>query len=121
MFEESRKRSGVRWHGSWEEDFDWGRIREIESLNPVRRHFGKKAWHGYAVFEFSDSDRVVLECPKKGNPTFVLSSDWRNAIRLSKAEIREGYAGRYTRIVHTGEWLNRICQALSKPKNLSRN
>ncbi len=88
------------------------RLEKIASLSPVRCYIGKEAWHGYVVFEFKNAGRVVLECPIEGNATYVLSGDWKIMVNHTKAELRQEYANRYTRIVHKGAWLDRIRQAL---------
>jgi len=56
-------------------EFDWSRIEQIETLKPITRRVGSRKWHGYAVFEFDRSERVILECPVSGNAT--LHSFWR--------------------------------------------
>lgn len=91
---------------------DWSRLEEIASLSPVRCHVGKESWLGYVVFEFAYSDRVVLECPFEGNATYILSDDWKSMVGYSKAEIREEFADCYTKVVHKGDWLYRIREAL---------
>jgi hypothetical protein len=99
-------------HGYWDQRFDQGRIDSMKLLNPNLTHIGRKAWSGYAVYEFSYSKRVVLECPIEGNATYVLSGDWKKMISLTKAEVRRGHTGRLTRIFHTVNWLSRVRQAL---------
>jgi len=83
-------------------------------LEPELRYFGAKSWFGYAVYEFSYSSCVVLECPIEGNATYVLSGDWKKMISLTKAELRKEYADRCARIVHKGDWLDRIRRELRK-------
>ena len=58
-------------------DFEWERLEQIEHLNPSARYVGTKSWKGYVVFEFQLSDRVILECPKSGNATYILEGNWR--------------------------------------------
>jgi hypothetical protein len=78
-------------------------------------YYGKKAWLSYCVYEFSNSTRVVLESPVKGNATYVLSSEWKKMIHLHKAEIRNEYHGKYVRVFHTGDyWLRRVDRAVRK-------
>jgi hypothetical protein len=99
-------------HGYADQRFDQSRIDHMKLLNPKLTHTGKKAWFGYAVYEFSYSKRVVLECPIEGNATYVLSGDWKKMISLTKAEVRQEHAGRSARIFHTVNWLRRVRQAL---------
>lgn len=112
VLEHYSKRLHSRPHGFVEQAFDWDRIVQIGSLNPKLRHFGVKSWFGYAVYEFSYSDRVVLECPVEGNATYVLSGDWKRMIYRTKAMLRREYAKQCTRIVHKGDWLHRIRMVL---------
>jgi hypothetical protein len=93
-------------------NIDWSRLEEIESLRPVRCYVGKESWLGYVVFEFMNSNRVVLECPIEGNATYILSGDWKAMVGHTKAEIRHDFADRYTKVVHKGDWLYRIREAL---------
>lgn len=93
---------------------DWSRLEEIETLRPVRCHVGKESWLGYVVFEFLSSDRVVLECPIEGNATYILSGDWEAMVGHTKAELRREYGMRSTKVVHKGDWLDRIREALRK-------
>lgn len=109
VFEHYRKKSSSL---AIEQDLDWQRIEEIKSLKPILRHVGVKAWLGYAVYEFTFSDRIVLETPIRGNATYVLSGDWQKRIYLSKAELRLEYANKYTKIVHKGRWIQRVRAAL---------
>ena len=91
---------------------DNSRLEKIASLRPLRCYIGKETWSGYVVFEFSGSNCVVLECPFEGNATYVLWGDWKAMIEHTKAEIRREFENRYTKIVHKGEWLARIREAL---------
>jgi len=88
------------------------RLEAIETLKPCRRWVGKNTWSGYVVFEFSASDRVVLECPIEGNATYILWGDWKSMVGHTKGEIREHFADHYAKVVHKGTWLNRIREAL---------
>ncbi len=93
---------------------DWTRIGEIESLRPVARHFGKEGWFGYGAFEFAHSKLVILETPVEGNATYILGADWREAISLTKAELRSTYRGKYFRVTHRGNWPERLATFLNR-------
>jgi hypothetical protein len=99
-------------HGFFEQVLDWDRIAQIKSLNGILRYIGSKAWFGYAVYEFANSDLVVLECPVIGNAAYVVSGDWKKMIHLTKAELRTEYSSQCVTVVHKGEWLQRIKRAL---------
>jgi hypothetical protein len=91
---------------------EWTRLKQIESLRPLRCHVGRDSWLGYVVFEFASFKRVVLECPIEGNATYVLSGDWKRMVSYTKGELRERFARRYEKVVHKGDWLARVRQAL---------
>lgn len=112
VFDYYRRNSGSHPHKFFEQVFDWNRIEQLAKLKPNLRHFGVKAWFGYAVYEFSYSHRVVLECPIEGNATYIISGDWKNMIHKTKAELRSRYASQCTRVVHVGDWLNRVFEGL---------
>lgn len=91
---------------------DLSRIRKLQTLKPTRCHVGAKSWLGYVLFEFANSRRVVLECPFEGNATYILSGDWHQMVFATKAELRQRFADRFTKIIHKAGWLNRIRMAL---------
>jgi hypothetical protein len=117
VVEHYRKESHNLPAGFGDRKIDWTRLEDIGSLNPARCHIGKESWLGYVVFEFTDTDRVILECPIEGNATYILSGDWKETVYHTKAELRFEFIGRYQRIVHKGDWLLRVCDALRRPQN----
>ncbi len=96
------------------------RLEEIDLLNPVRCYVGEESWLGYVVFEFSYSNRVVLECPVEGNATYILPQEWRTIVGLTKGELRDQFAKQYTRVFHIGNWISRVAIALRKPSRSAR-
>ena len=88
------------------------RLTAIISLGPIKCYVGTELWVGYVVFEFSESGRVVLECPVEGNATYVLSGDWKKMVGHSKFYLRTNFSHNYTKIVHKGDWLARVKTAL---------
>jgi hypothetical protein len=93
-------------------DFEWERLEQIEHLNPSARYVGTKSWKGYVVFEFQFSDRVILECPKSGNATYILEGNWREMIAASKRDLRSEYRHHCTRIIHCSDWIHRVKNAV---------
>jgi len=112
VFDYYRRNSVSHPRRFFEQVFDWNRIEQLAKLEPNLRHFGVKAWFGYAVYEFSYSHRVVLECPIEGNATYIISGEWKEMIHKTKAELRSKYANQCTRVVHVGDWLDRVSEAL---------
>jgi hypothetical protein len=96
---------------AWE--IQWQRIRDIQKLKPVKVWVGEETWNGYVVYEFPDTENVILECPVEGNAVYVLKGNvWKDLIRLSKGEIRGEHQGSYRKVVHRGDWLARTRRAL---------
>ncbi|MCL4849795.1 MAG: hypothetical protein KJZ78_00250 [Bryobacteraceae bacterium] len=91
---------------------DYGRLEALKKLRPVKCYIGRELWDGYVVFEFNGTRNVVLECPVEGNATYVLSGDWKRMVGHSKAYLREHYPHSYTKVVHKGDWLDRVRYAL---------
>ena len=93
------------------EDID--RLKQIDSLGPVtQRYVGKKAWRGCWVFEFQNSDKVVLECPRTENATYVLSGEWTKMVRQTKVELRSSFRHLTQWILHTPGWESRVRSAV---------
>ena len=94
-------------------EIQWQRIRDIQTLKPVKTWVGEETWNGYVVYEFADTENVVLECPVDGNAVYVLKGNvWKDLIQLSKGEIKDKHQGSYRKVVHRGEWLTRTKKAL---------
>jgi hypothetical protein len=94
------------------DDWDWSRLDELELLRPKMTHFGRKGWFGYCVFEFTNTQMVVLETPLRANATYVVGANWKDLISLTKPEIRQGD---HQRIFHLGDyWRRRVERALWK-------
>lgn len=96
---------------------DNSRLEKMASLQPLRCYIGKESWSGYVVFEFQDTNRVVLECPFEGNATYVLSGDWRLMVRHTKLEMRLKFPRSYERIIHSGDWFAKLRSSLGVAKH----
>jgi hypothetical protein len=84
------------------------RIHEINSLGPTSVMIGKKGWLGYVTFSFAFTEKIVLECPVKGNAVYILSGkDWQRLARKTKAEVRRSRSF-WKKVVHKNEWLERV-------------
>jgi hypothetical protein len=90
------------------------RIVSLRSLNLIRCYVGTKMWHGYILFEFDWSGAVVLECPITGNATYVLSGNWTTMLGETKRALNTVYSEFTTKVVHKGDWLFRVRQALPR-------
>jgi hypothetical protein len=107
-----RKMEHNRASGLEDRQFQWYRLEDIDSLDPIRCWVGEQSWKGYVVFEFSETRRVVLECPFEGNATYILWGNWKSMIGDTKAQIRDDHPDEHLRVLHRTDWLDRIRQAL---------
>jgi hypothetical protein len=98
--------------GGWQASIDPSRLTNLLSLNPSKCYVGTRDWMGYVLFEFEPGEKVVLECPIEGNATYILSGEWRELVGCSKSHLREYYPERTVRVIHKGDWLGRVQQAL---------
>jgi len=101
------------------------RLSALVSLKPSTCYRGIDMWTGYHVFSFAWTDRVVLECPLSGNATYVLWGDWKGMAQHTKQELRRVFKSNYVKIIHQGDWLQRVRSALgdavsAKPRSPSR-
>lgn len=53
---------------------------------------------------------AICECPFVGNAAYVLNGDWRQLSRLTKRELLERSQ---ERVVHSGDWKQRIALAVA--------
>lgn len=103
--------------------FEWSRLQRIQAMGPTNRYIGLKLWKGYVVFEFEQTDLVILECPATGNATYVIRGEWRHLVMETKVNLRSKYSRVATRIIHTNSWEDRVRSTVfigKKPAPLSR-
>jgi len=62
------------------------------------------------IGDFKRTPNVVLECPFEGNSTYILDKNWKRKVSRTKQYVREHY--NYGKIVHKGEWLDRVRDSL---------
>lgn len=94
-------------------EIQWERLKAIGSLRPTRCYIGTELWLGYVLFDFSDSGKVVLECPVEGNATYILSGEWKGMVAHPKSFLRTNFPQHCAKIVHKGDWISRVAQTLS--------
>lgn len=109
------RREAKRNPGGWcERELEEWRLVEMNSMRPSKYYEGEKQWNDYVAFEFARSPRVVLECPRKGNATYILWDDWKNMITHSKGDLRDLFPHQFLRIIHRNkdDWRRKIKKAL---------
>ena len=102
--------------GWWEHEFEEWRLVAMNSLGPSKYYEGEEQWNNYVVFEFARSPRVALECPRKGNATYIIWGDWKNMIVHSKGDLRDLFPQQFLRVFHRNkdEWRRKIKKALKR-------
>lgn len=84
---------------------DLERLAFINSLGPSRSAAGRDEFDGYIAFLFDNIALAVLDCPKMGNAIYLLEDHWAALSRLPKRELLN--AG-VKRVIHRGEWRERL-------------
>ena len=82
------------------------RIEKAHSLGPKMWWEGLGGFDGYVVFEYPNTNGVLLESGLYGHAIYVLGPDWQRLSRLSKQEVLKDPSTR--RIVHRGEWFSAV-------------
>lgn len=86
------------------------RLEKVLAL-PYESWFqGKAGFYGYSIFTFAHTEKVLFECPVYGNAIYVLTSSEERLLRMTKQELRE--SGEARKILHTGEWYQRLKREL---------
>lgn len=101
----------LRRHGLIETEYDEDRLEKAFSLKPEQCYVGRDESSDYIIFTFSNSSRALMECPIKGNAIYVVDAgDWERLSRMTKQQLQE--LPSTTRIVHRGEWFEKLRQEL---------
>jgi hypothetical protein len=91
------------------------RLDVIYALGPDSIYIGIDEFEGYIAFAFEKEQVTVLECPLLGNAIYVFKENWKVLSRLSKAELLNNHKERVQRIVHAGDWFQRIKALIVRP------
>ena len=92
------------------------RLRYVDQLNPLERWRSQERLGSDPYWVFVFPHHVVAECPTHGNAIYIIkgTSDWRNLLNRSKADLLAGFPGRVVRIMHSGEWQSRLRRKLQE-------
>lgn len=99
----------------YDNEVDYEKIERIYRLvNPKydRIYCGSDEFEGYLVFYFERKQVAVLDCPKKGNAIYIFNENWKTLTRLSKSELLNYYPHKTVRIIHKGDWFERLVSYL---------
>ena len=64
------------------------------------------------MVDFAQHAVAVFECPVVGNALYLVRGSWQLAARKSKHELLHDRTGAVRRIIHVGEWRERVRAAL---------
>ena len=86
------------------------RLRYVDQLNPLERWRSEERLGSDPYWVFVFPSHVVAECPTHGNAIYIIkgTSDWRNLLNRSKADLLRAFPDRVIRITHQGEWESRL-------------
>lgn len=93
-------------------DYEEKRLETLLLLKPTDCYVGEDDFRIYFVFCFDYTKKAILESPVRGNAMYVIDDDWREISKLSKWEIRQNYSSSVKRIIHKGDWINRLREEL---------
>jgi len=95
------------------EKHDWDRLETIQSLKPDSTYIGLEELEGYMLFYFKNKDIAILDCPIIGNAIYVLKKEWKELSRLTKSELTELHSDKVKRIIHRGDWADKLVKILA--------
>ena len=67
----------------------------------------------YILFLFSDKNISILDCPIVGNAIYIIKGDWEELSRLNKSELIDFHSDKVSRIIHRGDWLEKVIKIVS--------
>jgi hypothetical protein len=92
--------------------YDLDRLRRICELAPTTTYVGIDEFRGYTVFYFQGHLTAILDCPVWGNAIYMIKGDWKTLSRRTKADLIAEHTEKVTRIVHSGDWFQRLKNCL---------
>lgn len=90
------------------DEFDYEKIGKIVSLEADKVYCGVEEFEGYLVFYFDQIKIAVFDCPKKGNAIYIFGEDWKTLSRLTKSNLLNYYPTKTKRIIHRGNWFDKL-------------
>ena len=89
-------------------EWDLSRLTYAQKFKPNECWVGQGELSGYVVFVFLKRKLALLDHPIKGNACYILKGDWRSLSRLTKWELLAKKRRYVKRIVHRGDWRQRL-------------
>ena len=111
----SLERLVQKWlqRSSKEYEDDYSRLQFLIARRPVKVFVGTDEFEGYFAFLFDSLKGAVMENPTHGNAIYVFHEDWEKLSKLPKSELFRHHSARFTRIVHSGAWKDRLLKFVS--------
>lgn len=91
-------------------EIDWERLDKALALPWEDWRPGRGGVENYSIFTFAHTQRVLLECPAYGNAVYVVNSGEERWLTMTKQELIE--SGEAKKIVHAGDWDQRVKEVL---------
>lgn len=93
------------------------RFNFFGSLRPKAHIYGRSGLQRYFGAQIKD-DLVVFENMEHGNAMYVMFEDWEDLSQKSRVDLLSGrYGDGFERVVHAGDWKERVREILQKRKN----
>lgn len=83
------------------------RLETINSKSPDFTAIGEGGFSGYIVHGFSEKELYILESVEVNNATYVLSKNWEEISKLTKADILKNDLYEF-RVIHSPGWYENI-------------
>ncbi len=105
---------------SKDSEFDYEKINKIVSLKADEIYCGTDQFEGYLVFYFKRINIAILDCPRKGNAIYIFGEDWKTLSHLTKFDLLNYHSDKIERVIHRGDWFERLELFLKNRKRSSR-
>lgn len=92
--------------------YDIERLEISRRLGPNDVYIGLDEFEGYVVFYFKKKGLAVLENPIVGNAAYLITGDWRELSKLTKAELLKSHQSEVDRVIHRGDWHKKLSEIL---------
>lgn len=94
--------------------YDLERLELLKDFNPTTCFIGLNEFEGYVVFCFDYTDKAILENPIRGNAIYLINKDWVELSKLAKRELLFYHSDRVKRIIHRGDWFEKLKSEITK-------
>lgn len=94
------------------------RYKFLMSFTPKAMIYGRSGFQRYFGAQLQD-DIVLFENVEHGNAIYLMFEDWERLAQKSRLELLSGRYGRgFERVVHTGDWKDRVLKIVQMRRNM---